>query len=197
MKTGPKGFSDEEKNLLRELLISNCIASWTKKGYTKTSIAKITSDAHIATGSFYLLFDNKEELFYESFLAIQNTLMHRSNQITSTKPNIEGFIELNMMLFEEYAAKPFLYSFNNHDFELFLSKLEPHQVDILFESNISSFEESLRACGLKSIVSDLFTFDTLNTLLSTIKSGHETTIPKIEIYEILLRSVLPNIINEK
>ncbi len=197
MKTGPKGFTDGEKQALRSSLVEACIQSWIDKGYTKTSIAALTSSANIATGSFYLLFENKEELFYESFLSIQNDLSERAHDITHRQPTLEGFIALNMMLYHEYDSKPFLYTFNDHDFKLFLKKLDPLQVNRLFESNYSSFEDALETCGLTSIISDTFTFDTLNTLLSTLRSGHETTTNKADIYELMLRATLPHITKEK
>lgn len=196
MKTGPKGFTENEKIKLRELMISTCITSWIEHGYTKTSIAKITRDANIATGSFYLLFDYKEELFYESFLHIQDKLAKRAEEILKHNPSLEGFIQLNLMLYQEYESKPFLYTFNNHDFQLFLNKLNQDQINKLVESNFSSFEESLKMCNLKSKMTDTFTFDTLNILLSTLRSGHETTIPKKDIYETILRATLPQILRE-
>ncbi len=197
MKTGPKGFSETEKNILRHQLIQSCVQFWTTYGYSKTSIAKLTADANIATGSFYLLFETKEDLFYAAFMYIQNELAQRAKQITQAQPSSEGFIALNLMLYQEYASKPFLYTFNNHDFSLFLKKLDPQQVESLFSSNYDSFEAALKTCHLTSTISDTFTFDTLNTLLATLKIDHQTTHSQHEIYELLLRATLPHITKEE
>ena len=65
-----KGFSEEEKLILRKKLCAACERSWTKFGYRKTTIGELTKETGIATGSFYLLFENKEELFLETFLLL-------------------------------------------------------------------------------------------------------------------------------
>lgn len=49
----------------RDVIIKSAITLFREKGYANTSITDIVDHAHIGRGTFYLNFNNKEELFIE------------------------------------------------------------------------------------------------------------------------------------
>jgi AcrR family transcriptional regulator len=55
----------KEKELKRQEIIKKAIEVFSKKGYHQTKIVDITSSLKISTGTFYLYYQNKRELFIE------------------------------------------------------------------------------------------------------------------------------------
>jgi AcrR family transcriptional regulator len=55
----------KEKELKRKEIIKQAIQVFSQKGYHRTKIVDITSSLQISTGTFYLYFDNKRDLFIE------------------------------------------------------------------------------------------------------------------------------------
>jgi AcrR family transcriptional regulator len=54
-----------EKELKRQEIIRQAITIFSQKGYHQTKIADITSSLKISTGTFYLYYQNKRDLFIE------------------------------------------------------------------------------------------------------------------------------------
>jgi len=57
--------TNKEKELKRQEIIKKAIEVFSKKGYHQTKIVDITSSLKISTGTFYLYYQNKRELFIE------------------------------------------------------------------------------------------------------------------------------------
>ena len=55
----------KEKKLKRKEIIKQAIAVFSRKGYHQTKIVDITKSLQISTGTFYLYFNNKRDLFME------------------------------------------------------------------------------------------------------------------------------------
>ncbi|MGE7826876.1 TetR/AcrR family transcriptional regulator [Paenibacillus sp. NPDC093718] len=64
----PKKFSDEEREWIRQKLLSEARHHFEMAGLRKTSVEDLTKAAGIAQGSFYMFFGSKEELYYELIL---------------------------------------------------------------------------------------------------------------------------------
>jgi AcrR family transcriptional regulator len=60
-----KGFSDEERDRIRETLMDDGRDLFERYGLQKTTIADLTDAAGIADSTFYRFFDSKEELYFE------------------------------------------------------------------------------------------------------------------------------------
>jgi AcrR family transcriptional regulator len=54
-----------EKKKKKQEIIKKAIEIFTQKGYHRTKVADITDSLHISTGTFYIYFKNKRELFIE------------------------------------------------------------------------------------------------------------------------------------
>ncbi len=58
-------FNDEERQFIKEKLITAGREWFGKFGLKKTSVEELTKSVGIAQGSFYLFFGSKEELYFE------------------------------------------------------------------------------------------------------------------------------------
>lgn len=61
-------FSDEEREWIRQKLLTEARHHFETAGLRKTSVEDLTKAAGIAQGSFYMFFGSKEELYYELIL---------------------------------------------------------------------------------------------------------------------------------
>ena len=58
-------ITNKDKEKKRQEMIKQAIQIFSKKGYHQTKIIDITSSLQISTGTFYLYFSNKRDLFME------------------------------------------------------------------------------------------------------------------------------------
>ena len=63
------GFSDAERERVRERLLDAGRDLFAQYGLRKTTVSELAERAGIATGTFYSFFDSKERLYYEIILA--------------------------------------------------------------------------------------------------------------------------------
>ncbi len=61
----PKGFTKQEKELIRKRLIEQGYKQFSIYGLKKTNIEELAATAKISKGAFYLFYDSKETLFMD------------------------------------------------------------------------------------------------------------------------------------
>lgn len=61
----PKGFSEQEKDLIRKRLIAAGDKQFSAHGLKKTSVGDLAAAAKISKGAFYLFYESKEALFMD------------------------------------------------------------------------------------------------------------------------------------
>lgn len=61
----PKGFTEREKELIRERLLSEGEKQFSAHGLKKTSIEELAQAVRISKGAFYLFYESKEALFMD------------------------------------------------------------------------------------------------------------------------------------
>ena len=90
----PKGFSDEEKNIIQKGLIEKGIELFSKFGLKKTNVEDLTNAVGIAKGSFYSFYNSKEELFLDVFLKVQADIRDEMKDIMMNMSNepLKSFI---------------------------------------------------------------------------------------------------------
>lgn len=181
-----KNFSEEDIKILKKKLIKACDSNWRTNGYKMTSIASLTKEVGISTGSFYRLYETKEELFFEVFSMIQEQLKKEWNQIIQSTTGINGFKIALKWLFKEYVKYPALYDFNNPDYILFLNKLPNESIKLLEESNKNFFSDSLENSGLNLKFSKEKAYGIFSTLLFTATMEKDFGYNKYEVFEFLL-----------
>lgn len=183
-----KGFSEEEKLNLRKKLCAACERSWTKFGYRKTTIGELTKETGIATGSFYLLFENKEELFLETFLLVQERLRNDWMAILKEQPDKAGFNHAMLTLYREYQASPFLYDFSNPDFLALLNRLSEEEREEFTNSSLSFFEFVLTSTNLRLAMPEKKAFGVLSSLLYTVTLTN-TVYDQEEVFTFMLETI--------
>ncbi|MBO1307401.1 TetR/AcrR family transcriptional regulator [Enterococcus sp. 669A] len=161
-------LSEEDKENIKQQLLSLCEQLWVLQGYKKTSIKQLCSDTAIAIGTFYSLYSTKEELFFETAKAIQVRLTDQFLQTVLQGANQASLAKALKELFREFDSKPFLYDVNTPDFRAFVTKLSDENMEELKFESISFFREVCKAAQLKPKVDDAKAFGVLSALLSTV-----------------------------
>ncbi|MFF5994197.1 TetR/AcrR family transcriptional regulator [Lysinibacillus sp. KU-BSD001] len=188
-----KYFTEDDIQLLKEKLREACATGWKTKGYKLTNIAFLTKEVGISTGSFYRLYETKEELFLEVLLMIQHQLKEQWHSIMETTPGIEGFKKAMQWLFEEYIKHPKLYNFNSPDYVLFLNKLPQEEIESFRENDEHFLHNVLEHSGLQLKISKEQAYGIFSTLLFTATMEKDFGYNKQEIFSFLLDSSIHQI----
>lgn len=193
MTKGPKGFSEKEKEALRNRLCTACEQSWAVHGYKKTTVGELTKSIGVATGSFYLLFPSKEEMFAQTFRQVQERLRIKWQQMLDKEPNKEGFKKAMRWLYREYSCYPFLYDFTSPDFMALLNRLPEEVKKEFIVTNHSFFSDTLESAGLTLMIPQEKAFASLSTLLYTVSFADGNAYDHFEIFDFLLENTIDSI----
>jgi AcrR family transcriptional regulator len=100
----PRGFTEQEKRLIRKKLIEKGREHFERFGVRKTNVADLAREAGIAKGSFYLFFESKEDLFLtinEEFdKQLQREVALRLEKSQNPKETLREFLLYVLDLFE-------------------------------------------------------------------------------------------------
>jgi len=77
----PKGFTIEEKKIIKNNLIEKGAEFFGIYGLKKTNVEDITNAAGIAKGSFYSFYNSKEELFLDVLTQAEEKMIKKIRQI--------------------------------------------------------------------------------------------------------------------
>ncbi len=113
-------LSEADKKAIRKKREELCEECWIAQGYKKTSIKNLCDKAVISIGTFYTLYQTKEDLFLETMTDIQKRLTEKIIDRNRNSRTKEGFAQSMKSLFREYDSKPFLYNVNTPDFQSFV-----------------------------------------------------------------------------
>ncbi|WP_321387813.1 TetR/AcrR family transcriptional regulator [uncultured Enterococcus sp.] len=193
MARGPKGFSDEEKAVLRDRLCMECEKKWALLGYKKTNIGELTSAVGISTGAFYLLFPSKEDFFCETLIRVRNRLKETIMTIIHENKNKQGFVTALNWHFQEFERVPFLYDLGSPDFMAFLNKIPRERVDEMTFDSKTFFYEMVEASNLTFKFDSQKCYEVINTLLYTVELKKNTPYDSRWVFEFLLNSVIDDL----
>lgn len=181
---------------LKSQLITACERSWAIKGYKGTSISNLTSEVNISPASFYRLFKSKELLFLETLRYIGERLGSTIRSIIEAQPDKEGFTKALIWLFDEYTKNPFLYDFNNPDFQSILNDFSPEESGSLKENSFSLSEEMVDLAKLEYRVEKKLVYGTIHFLLYSVGSSKKITENEVSDRRTVFIFLLENIIND-
>lgn len=193
MARGPKGFSDEEKSVLREKLCLECEKKWALFGYKKTSISDLTSAVGISAGAFYLLFPSKEDFFCETLVRVRARLKEQIMAIILTNKSKAGFVEALKWHFQEFERAPFLYDLGSPDFKAFLNKIPKDRIDEMQFDSKSFFFEMVEASGLSIKIDEERAYEVISTLLYTVELEKHAPYDSRWVFEFLLTGVIDDL----
>ncbi|MGY3750442.1 TetR/AcrR family transcriptional regulator [Vagococcus acidifermentans] len=165
-----KNFSAEDKNNIKKKLQEVCAAFWAEQGYKETSISKLCKGANISTGTFYNLYESKEELFLDALKKVQTDLNEQFIADIKQSPSKQGFIAAIENLYYEYEKNPFLYDNKTVDFLAFYNKLSEADKAKLEEDNSDFFRQAIAHANLTLKESEQMAFAVFSVLLSTVSS---------------------------
>lgn len=188
-------LTETDKEKVKQKLLILCEQFWVSKGYKKTSIKELCTNAGIAIGTFYSLFSTKEELFFETAKTIQARLTEQFMQTVLQGTNKHSFAKALKELFREFDSKPFLYDVNTPDFRAFVTKLSANSIaDIKFES-ITFFREVCRVTQLKHKIDETKACGILSALLSTIATKQTLSVmcDYLEIFDFMVDNLIDDI----
>lgn len=165
-----KNFTPQDKEKLKENLRQICCAFWVERGYKETSISEFCKNANISTGTFYNLYNSKEELFLETLKEVQSNVNERFIKDVKQNPSKKGFVEAIENLYYEYESKPFLYDTKAVDFLSFYNKLSSKDKAQLENDNSIFFRQAIDHANLKLKCPEEIAFSVFSILLSTVSS---------------------------
>lgn len=88
----PKKFNTIEKKQLQQKLLASGNTQFSRYGFKKTTVGELAKAAGIATGTFYLFYRSKEELFYDLMEQEENRIQQALlQQFASGHPSKDAF----------------------------------------------------------------------------------------------------------
>lgn len=127
---------EQKKNLKRSRLLKSAYELFKEKGIANTSIAEISKRSHVAKGTFYLYFKDKEEITNELYTKLSRELLQNGFRyaLANDTGNItNNFIIMIDNMMDELKENKALLSFLQRDFIFHVSKEQLiHSMDPLF-----------------------------------------------------------------
>jgi AcrR family transcriptional regulator len=105
-----KGFSDAERDRIREGLIEAGREQFSAFGHDRTRISDLTDAVDIATSTFYQFFDSKEALYLEILGREQSRMADELEGILNDAPDLRSEVSAGLeYFFEELETNPLYY----------------------------------------------------------------------------------------
>ncbi len=188
-------LSDADKENIRERLKKLCEECWIEQGYKKTNIKGLCVKTGISVGTFYTLYQTKEDLFLETIETIQRRLKEKIFEINRDRQTKDGFAESMKELFKEYNSKPFLYNVNTPDFQSFITKLPEETMKKIKFDSFDFFRQAVHTANLELKMEESKAFGILSALLSTInaKETLSATCDYFAVFDFMVDSLLADI----
>ena len=126
----PKGFSEREKEHIRDGLMEKGGTFLATYGIRKTSVEDLTRAVGISKGAFYLFYDSKEELFFEVLGRFEDEYhaeMLESAVQTGISPR-EQVRDFLKRAFTAWKTNPLFARFDQAEYEYLLRKLPEGKV---------------------------------------------------------------------
>jgi len=188
----PKGFSEAEKEDIRNSLIAQCKKSWSVFGYKKTNIADLCAKVGISTGGFYLFFESKEALFCEVMDDFQKSTRLMFEEMLSSPPTKDEICQALKKLYLEYAENNIITKRHGPDYISLLNKLPKEWREKHSANSDENLASTLFASGVKLKMSKKKAKSIINTLLLTV-ANKDIIHNHYEVFCILLDCVVNEI----
>lgn len=129
----PKGFTDQEKDLIKKRLLEQGYQQFSSFGLKKANVEELARAAGISKGAFYLFYESKEALFMdvveEAEVRFRQQILTEIDRTKGT-PRIRLYAVLKKA-FTLWRTIPILHQFTRADYEMLsgripLEKLQEH-----------------------------------------------------------------------
>lgn len=189
----PKSFREQERSRIRESLIEGCKENWKKYGYKRTNIDELCTKAGISKGAFYIFFQSKENLFYETLKEVQHGLYALVEEILLEEQSKFGLAKALKAVYAEYGKSPFLYDTTGADFTSFINKLSDEENQTIIYSGYSGAKQMLNKPFLKLRIDEDKALSVLSCLLGIIEKKEKMTCDHIEVFNFMLDNLIDKI----
>jgi AcrR family transcriptional regulator len=125
-----KGFSQQEREVIYERLLTKGKELFQQYGLKKTSMTQLTKAVGIAQGSFYLFFTSKEELYFTILEQEEETLKKEILMQIEEPMTSLAFRNLLLKSVEMVNENPFIQQlFQQEEMEQIIRKLPPEKME--------------------------------------------------------------------
>jgi AcrR family transcriptional regulator len=144
----PKGFTEQERELIRKRLIEQGYKQFSAYGLKKTNIEDLAAAAKISKGAFYLFYDSKEALFMDAVeLAEQRYRQEILAMVEQPGPSPRARLyAIFKQAFALMRAMPILQFITGGDFELIFRKLPAEKLQEHVAGDQAFFVELVELC---------------------------------------------------
>ncbi len=105
-----KGFTDSERDRIRDGLITAGREQFSRFGHDRTRISDLTDAVDIATSTFYQFFDSKEALYLEVLSREQARIAAELEEILAAEPGLKSEVAAALeYFFNEMETNPLYY----------------------------------------------------------------------------------------
>jgi AcrR family transcriptional regulator len=144
----PKGFSEQEKELIGKRLLENGYRLFSAYGLKKTNIDEIALAAGISKGAFYNFYESKEALFMEVIeqaeVRVRREVMAVIDQPGATpRARLYAVLKKAFSLFEEM---PILQFVTSSDYELIFRRIPPETLQEHLANDRAFIVELIERC---------------------------------------------------
>ena len=189
----PKGFREEEKQIITQKLIAECKRNWQIYGYKKTSIDSLCQTVGISKGAFYIFFDSNERLFYQAIMETQGQLYELVEQHLAEKPSKYGVADAFKEVFAEYCNSSFMYDTKSADFQAFVNKLSKEQRNELNELGRARAEFMLRKPFLTLKIDEKLAMSVLTAMLATASQKDNMLSEATQVFSFMIDNLVEKI----
>ncbi len=127
----PRGFSERERERIREGLLEQGRTFLGTYGVRKTNVEDLTRAVGISKGAFYLFYASKEELFYE-VLSRWEDEYHEELLAAAVRPRVAPPRQVEEFLrtaFSAWKTHPLFTNFDPAEYEHLLRRLPEEKVE--------------------------------------------------------------------
>lgn len=153
----PKGFTQNEKEIIRGKLFEVGTQLFDRYGIQKTTVDDIVKGAGISKGSFYLFYPTKEELFFDILEKIERDYKQKlfGNIFPEGKPHRDSMRNFLNGLFDLMESMPLFKRLNSAEIEYLMRKLPEKKVAEHMNRDYSAFEDLYRQWHEKGVFRDV------------------------------------------
>lgn len=145
----PKGFTERERELIRERLLEQGYRLFSAYGLKKTTVDEVATAAGISKGAFYLFYESKEALFMD---VVEEKAEKRFRQeilaaidLPGTSPRARLLAVLKKA-FSMFKTIPMLQFVTGSDYDLLFRRIPPEILQRHMDSDRAFFDQFIARC---------------------------------------------------
>lgn len=193
-------FSETEKEMIREKLLEEGERLFTAHGIKKVSIDELVQAAGIAKGSFYAFYPNKEHLFMEIVIAMQNRMwgeMENFLQVHSDLHPCELLKQTMIWMIGQFERYPIVKGLDQETMNYLFRKL-PKEVIEAHTHDDAAVLQNLQKYGIHFTCDIEIAAKIMQTVaLSLFNLSQENADTQITVMNTILDGVLKEIVSDK